>query len=258
MAGKGDIMEITSTTNNLVKETAKLSQKKYRTQTKLFLIEGQKAVEEAFALHIQFENVFVLKEKATKYSQFKNAVFVNNAVMKKITTTETEPEIIAVAKQLNFSEKEISQKNKIILLENIKDNGNLGTIVRTCTALGIDAIMLVGDTADIYNPKTVRSAVGNLFKIPFISIKSVNEAKNLLKEHKFLATVVPQAGAENITNTKLPQKAVIMFGSEADGLTAEAVKIADKKITIPISKKVESLNLSTAVTICVWELMKNV
>ena len=251
-------MEITSTTNQTVKETAKLSQKKFRQETGLFLIEGQKAVREARALGIKFDKVFILKEKSAKFPEFKDAIFVNEAVMKKISTTETAPDIIATAKQLKYQIKDIENKNKIVLLENIKDNGNLGTIIRTCTALGVEAIILTGETADVYNPKTVRSAVGNMFKIPFIHSKSAVEIKKLLKNHTFYATVVHQTGAVNITEVKPTEKNVIMFGSEADGLSDETVKISDKKITIPISKNVESLNLSTAVTICIWELMKNV
>ena len=249
-------MEITSTTNNLVKEAAKLAQKKYRNETKMFLIEGQKAVEEAAMLNIDFENIFVLKEKADKYKHFKNILLTNEAVLKKISTTETAPEIIAVAKQIKFTNKEILNKNKLILLEGIKDSGNLGTIFRTCTALGAEGIILVGDTVDVYNPKTIRSAVGNLFKIPFITIKDIKEIKNMFSEHELLATVVPQKDTYNITGLKLAEKSIIMFGSEATGLSSNAIEIADKKITIPISNKVESLNLSTAVTICVWELFK--
>lgn len=251
------INEITSTTNNLVKETAKLAQKKYRNETKRFLLEGQKAVEEAFSLGIELENIFVLKEKSEKYFQFNQKILTNEAVLKKISTTETAPEIIATAKQIEFSPKDIEIKNKIVLLENIKDSGNLGTILRTCTALGVEAIILAGDTVDIYNPKTVRAAVGNLFKIPFLSVKSVVEAKKILPKHKFYATVVATAEAKSVIGLKLSPKAVIMLGSEADGLSFDAKEICDEKITIPMSKTVESLNLSTAATICIWELFKN-
>ena len=249
-------MEITSTTNSLVKEVSKLAQKKYRNETKLFLIEGQKAVEEAFVLNIEFENVFILKDKVTKYSQFKDAILTNEAVLKKISTTETAPEIIAVAKQVKFEMKDISTTNKIVLLENIKDSGNLGTIFRTCTALGVEAIIIAGDTVDVYNPKTVRSAVGNLFKIPFVVIKNIEEIKQNFKEHEILATVVPQKDTYNIIGLTLASKTIIMFGSESNGLSDNAIGIADKKITIPISSEVESLNLSTAVTICIWELFR--
>lgn len=249
--------EITSTTNNLIKETAKLAQKKYRNETKMFLIEGQKAVEEAFLLGIEFENVFVLKEKAEKYSRIKNKILTNEAVLKKISTTETAPEILATAKQIEFSKNDIAEKNKIVLLENIKDSGNLGTILRTCTALGVEAVILAGETVDIYNPKTVRSAVGNMFKIPFLCLKSAAAAREILPKHEFWGTVIPQNGSQSIIGLELSSKAVLMFGSEADGLSGEAVKICDKKITIPMSKTVESLNLSTAVTICIWELFKN-
>ena len=257
MANKGNIMEITSTTNNLIKEVSKLAQKKHRNESKLFLIEGAKAVEEAFALGIVFEYIFILKEKSKKYPQFKNAILTNEAVLKKISTTETPPEIVACAKQLSFTPNDIEKKDKIVLLENIKDSGNLGTIIRTCCGLGINAIILAGETVDIYNPKTVRSAVGNLFKIPFLSLKNTTDAKKLLPNHKFYATVVPQTNAKNIIGLKPYDKTVIMFGSEAVGLSQQALEIADFKITIPINKNVESLNLSSAASICIWEMMKN-
>lgn len=249
-------MEITSTTNSLVKEVSKLAQKKYRNETNLFLIEGQKAVEEASELNIEFENIFILKDKASKYPQFENVILTNEAVLKKISTTETAPEIVVVARQIKYEIKEVANKNKIVLLENIKDSGNLGTIFRTCTALGVDAIILAGDTVDVYNPKTVRSAVGNLFKTPFISIKNINEVRAICPKHELLATVVPQENTHSVIGLDIKPQTILMFGSEAKGLSDEAIKIADKKITIPISSEVESLNLSTAATICIWELFK--
>lgn len=249
--------EITSTTNALVKETAKLAQKKYRNEKRLFLIEGQKAVEEALLLGVKLEQIFILKEKYSKFAasfnQENKILLVNEAVMKKISTTETAPEVLATARQMDFSIKNLTDKNRIILLENIKDSGNLGTIIRTATALGAEAIILAGETADIYNPKTVRAAVGNLFKIPIVSVKSTEEARKLLKEYKFFAAVV-SGEAESIIGLKLPEKSVIMLGSEANGLSKETILAADRKITIPISKNVESLNLSMAAAICTWEL----
>ena len=161
-----------------------------------------------------------------------------------------------MARQIKFKPEDIQSKNKIILLENIKDSGNLGTIIRTCCALDVEAIILAGETVDIYNPKTIRSAVGNMFKIPFLEVQSVEDAKKILPQHKFYATVVPQNGTKSIKDIKINEKSVILFGSEAFGLSENAIRICDENITIPISQNVESLNLSTAVTICVWELFK--
>ena len=103
-------MEITSTTNNLVKEVSKLAQKKYRAESNLFLIEGQKAVEEAFSLNIEFENIFVLKEKANKYLQFKNLILTNEAVLKKISTVS-----FLGASGLRFGSTSLFIRNFILL-----------------------------------------------------------------------------------------------------------------------------------------------
>ena len=165
--------------------------------------------------------------------------------MEKISTTESAPEAVAIAKQKILTINDIKNKKRIALLENIKDAGNLGTLIRSAAAFGIDAIILSGDTIDQYNPKVVRSTVGGLFKLPIVK-ESVDKTKEVFKNHNFIATVV------NHKDTITPQKIdyekpfVIMLGSEADGLTENAIKISNIKTTIPITKTTESLNLSVA------------
>ena len=167
-------MEITSVNNELVKETVKLQQKKYRENK--FLLEGFKAVEEAHLSGLKFERAFVEKNKRGKYL-FLNCEVIetNEAVLKKISTTNTPPEIVAVAYQKENSFEKLG--NKVILLENIRDLGNLGTIIRTAVAFGIDSIVLYGETVDLYNPKVVRSAVGNLWKINIVQIFNLKVLK---------------------------------------------------------------------------------
>ena len=123
-------MEITSVSNELVKETAKLQQKKYRDESGEFLLEGYKAVEEWCKDGNGFKRIFVLKEKASKYPFLGgNLILTNSAVLKKISSTVTEPEIVAVAEKIKFDEKVLKSAKKVLLLEGIKDAGNLGTIL---------------------------------------------------------------------------------------------------------------------------------
>ena len=160
-------MEITSINNDLVKETVKLQQKKYRTEN--FLLEGYKPVEEAYNAGINIEYAFVLKEKADAYKFLGDKVILTNEqVLKKISTTDTAPDIVAVGHKKSYSAENLKKAKKVVLLENIKDYGNLGTILRTSVAFGADAIVLYGESVDLYNPKCVRSSVGNLWKIPAI------------------------------------------------------------------------------------------
>lgn len=243
--------EITSVNNDLVKETVKLQQKKYRDEEKKFLLEGFKSIEEAFKAKIEIEKVFVIKEKASKYSFLKEkCILTNEAVLKKVSTTDSAPEAVAVAKQKIFDLNDInSVKNgakKVILLENIKDLGNLGTILRTAKAFSQDAVVLFGDTVDLYNPKCVRSAVGNLWKIPVVQIKDFETIKENFTKYERVATL-PKG--ETSKELKIKQPYLIMFGSEAEGLSQELIDFSTQKLTIEMNSEVESLNLSVSVGI---------
>ena len=145
--------------------------------------------------------------------------------------------------------------NKIILLEGIKDAGNLGTIIRTAAAFGIDGIILYGDTVDLFNPKTVRSAVGNLWKLPIISVKDFSELKSAVKDFDKIATLPEGKNVINLREYKPSGKTVVMFGSEADGLSDELKNFADKNVRIEMSKNVESLNLSVSAAIVMYKFI---
>ena len=240
------MLEITSVSNSKVKETVKLHQKKYRTETGLFLIEGYKPIYEAFSEKIEIETVFTTEKYLKKFAFVKDKiVLVTDAVMEKISTTDSACEAVAVAKQINISLENIKNKTRIALLENTKDAGNLGTLMRSAAAFNIDAIILCGDTIDPYNPKVVRSTVGGLFKVPFVKA-DFSKVKDTFKNHNFIATVVNHKEVVEPHTIDYTKPFVIMLGSEADGLTQEAVDAANIKTTIPISKNTESLNLSVA------------
>ena len=240
------MLEITSVSNSKVKETVKLHQKKYRTETGLFLIEGYKPIYEAFSEKIEIETVFTTEKYLKKFAFVKDKiVLVTDAVMEKISTTDSACEAVAVAKQINISLENIKNKTRIALLENTKDAGNLGTLMRSAAAFKIDAIILCGDTIDPYNPKVVRSTVGGLFKVPFVKT-DFSKVKDTFKNHNFIATVVNHKEVVEPHTIDYTKPFVIMLGSEADGLTQEAIDAANIKTTIPISKNTESLNLSIA------------
>ncbi len=246
--------EITSVNNDLVKQTLKLHQKKYRDEEKKFLLEGFKAIEEAFLSKIEFENVFMTKEKAGKYGFIKNKIITTDAVLKKISTTDSPPEAVAVAKQKIYTLKDIKSAKKIVLLENIKDLGNLGTIIRTAKAFNQDAIILFGQTADIYNPKCVRSAVGNLWKIPIVQIKDFEILKQNFNGFEKAAALPDSKESVFLKDFTAKPPYLIMFGSEAEGLSKELIDFADKKLTIEISDEVESLNLAVSVGIILHKI----
>ena len=138
-------MEITSVNNEIVKETVKLQQKKYRTETNKFLLEGYKAIKGAFDFGIEIEKIFVEKENINDYNFAKNLIIeTTEPVLKKIATTDSTPSAIAVGIQKKYDKNILKNTKKVVLLENIKDLGNLGTIIRSSLAFGADAIILYG------------------------------------------------------------------------------------------------------------------
>ena len=244
-------MEITSVNNELVKETVKLQQKKYRRGK--FLLEGYKAIKEAFDCGIKLEKIFVNKNKISEYDFAKDIIIeTNEAVLKKLGTTESAPEAIAVGFQKVYDKNILKTVKKVLLLENIKDLGNLGTIIRSSVAFGAEALVLFGESVDIYNPKSVRASVGNLWKIPIIHIKDLDELKEIFADFERIATL-PRS--KNMLKTfKIKTPSLIMFGSEADGLSDELVNFSTGSVKIEMAQTVESLNLATSVSVILYEL----
>ena len=246
-------MKITSVNNDLVKETAKLLKSKYRDESGLFLIEGEKGVNEAILAGLDIQHIFTLENSGFNY---KNAIETTEAVMSKISDAKTAPKVIAVAKQPKQDLNKLKSIKKVILLENIKDAGNLGTILRTASAFGIDAIILYGDTVDLYNPKCVRSAVGNLWKNNIFNFRNLEELNSYFSEFERVATLPKGENVIELDKYTPSEKVLMMFGSEADGLSEELKKYANKNLTIEMNTDVESLNLSVSAAVIMYKLRK--
>lgn len=245
-------MEITSVNNELVKETVKLQQKKYRDKENEFLLEGEKSVKEAFDAGVEIKTAFVLTEKAAEYDFLKDKlILTTESVLKKISTTDSAPEIVAVAKQKHYDRNILKSCKKVVLLENIRDLGNLGTILRTSAAFGADAVVLYGDCADLYNPKCVRSSVGNLWKIPVVQVKEFDEL-SVFADYERVATLPRAKNYLKDFSVNLP--CVVMFGSEAEGLSTELIDFANREVKIEMASSVESLNLSVSCAVVLYEL----
>lgn len=248
------MQEITSVNNDLVKETVKFQQKKYRDKENKFLLEGFKSIEEAFNAGIEIEYAFVLKEKAEQYKFLgEKVILTTEPVLKKISTTDSAPDAVAVGVKKHYDNSILNSAKKVVLLENIKDLGNLGTILRTSTAFGADAVVLFGsECADLYNPKCVRSSVGNLWKIPVLYIRDIHELEKYFSDFQRIATL-PRA-EKYLKDFKCNDKCLIMFGSEADGLSDEVVNFSTDSVKIEMASSVESLNLSISCAVVLYKL----
>ncbi len=242
--------------NNEIKRIIKLHQKKYREESGFFIAEGIKPLEEILSNNIETVEIFALKN--TDISWIKEPVkIIDESVMNKISTTNTPVEILTIAKKINFDLNLLPRLNKIILLDSISDPGNLGTIIRSSSAFGCEGIILYNNCVDIFSSKVVRSAAGNLFKTPFFFIKDIEELKNIAQKYKLVSTSLSRNNNISLEKCSNINKYIIMFGSEAKGLSTELIQIAENNIKINMAKNVESLNLSVCVSIVLYELFKN-
>lgn len=238
--------EITSVSNEIVKNAAGLSLRKYREKTGLFIAEGKKAICGLFETGFELVEIFTKEEIEIKCAK---KYFVNNAVLSKISTTKTPCEIIGIFRQKNYKLADFTNKKRILLLENIKDAGNLGTILRACKAFNIEGVLLIGDTIDLYNPKVVRASVG-CFDLPVININHNDLSKF---NHKIYSTALYEDSIP-LKHIEFKEPFIIAFGSEAGGLTKEFLKNKTENIKIETSNNVESLNLASAVSICLYKI----
>ncbi len=264
------MQEITSINNELVKETVKLQQKKYRDKENKFLLEGFKSIEEAFNAGIEIDYVFTTDEERYKFlnkplPEIKDfdppsrgvepkLILTTEAVLKKISTTDSAPDAVGVAVKKVYSLEDLKGAKKVVLLENIKDLGNLGTILRTSAAFKADAVVLYGkECADLYNPKCVRSTVGNLWKIPVVYIQEIAQLQEFFGTYERVATL-PRAKVY-LNEFSVTEPVLVMFGSEADGLSDELINFATKEVKIEMASTVESLNLSVSCAVVLYKLL---
>lgn len=243
-----ETIEITSVQNDLVKFAVKLQNPRFRKSQKLIFADGQKTIQGFIDDGIVFEYFFTKKDNPiAKKIKAKKLVYVNNEILKKITTTKSPCEVAGIIKEKEINKNIFFELDKIALLEDIKDAGNLGTIIRSAVAFGVNGIILFNDCVDLYNSKTIRATAQNIFKIPIITTKDINFIIDLKKTHKLISTVVDSKN--NLFNYKFEDKFMIAFGSEADGLSDKIVNLSDEKLSIPMENNVESINLAICASI---------
>ena len=175
--------------------------------------------------------------------------YVTKDILKKITTLDNPPTMIGICEKLK--EKELG--DKILVLDEIQDPGNLGTIIRSACAFNIDTIILSEDSADLYNPKVVRATQGMLFNVNII-VKDLSTFIPLLKMdgYKIYGTAVD--GGVNVKNLECYSKYSIIMGNEGNGISDNIKKLCDKLIYISMNEKCESLNVGVATSIILYEL----
>ncbi len=236
------IIEISSTQNELIKFVYKLQNSKFRKSQKLVLLDGNKTIEGLIDDGFEFEFIFLKKENPLiNKINTKEMVFVDDKVLKKISTVKTPCSMVGVIKEPNVSSELFFDFKKIALIDGIKDAGNLGTIIRSACAFSIDGIILLNECVDLYNSKTIRAAAQNMFKIPIIH-SDINFIKKLKKNHKLISTVVD--AKKDFMEYEFDCNFILAFGSEAEGLSSDVIDLSDEKLTLFMDNNVESLNLA--------------
>jgi len=245
--------ELTSLKNDLIKFAIKLQDSKFRKENKLIFADGDKTIEGFINDNIEFEYLFLKKDNLLyKKAKTKNIVYVNDDILKKLSSTKSPCSMAGIIKEPEINPNDFIKLNKIILIENIKDAGNLGTIIRSATAFSIEGIILLGDCVDLYNTKVIRSATQNIFKLPILRTTDINFIEKLKKNHKLISTVVKDGVDFNKQNYSKPF--ILAFGSEAEGLSDKFLNISDIKTTLFMDNNVESLNLGVCVSIACYKI----
>jgi TrmH family RNA methyltransferase len=260
---------ITSVQNDKVKQWASLLDKKYRDRTGQFLIEGVHLVLEALKGSVNVAAIIYDAERGipaelAAMREESHAAVINGvewvqasrAVISKCTGTDTPPPVFAVVSKLSSESTAIFHKNcLVVVLDGVRDPGNVGTIIRSADAVGADAVILGKGCVDLYNPKTVRSTMGSLFHLPIIEAD--------LKE------LLPQANAHGIKliGTSLQAKHTcygydwtqptwLLMGSESEGLSPEVRELVNESVIIPMVGQAESLNVAMAATVLLYESLR--
>ena len=269
---------ITSRNNPKIKWVTSLQAKKGRAEARSFVAEGEKLSLEALDAGLPVDHIIVRIDQKDawlakinkyledeKYAQTE-IIFTDDSVFEKISTEKSPEGVISVIKYLDFfNNADIIYKEEFFLKDNeralalcsVRDPGNLGAVIRSATAFGVDHIILSADCADVYNSRTVRAAMGSLFRTRITEVSSLSDFIFAAKENGrrvFAAELTESAIA--LTDLDLRPSDVFIIGNEGHGIPAEISSECDKSVYIPISKKTESLNAAVAAALFMWEQSK--
>jgi len=249
---------ITSTSNSQVKYLVQLQNKsKIRKENKEFVVEGIKMVEEAPKDRIV--KIYVSENFTKSNEEIVNKIgveyeIVSDNVFSQMSDTKTPQGILAIVKMVDYSIEDLIKDIPLIaIIENLQDPGNLGTIIRTGEGAGISGVLMSANTVDIYNPKTIRSTMGSIFRVPFVYENEFLNAIDFIRNRNVSIYAAHLDGKNSYTAEKYIGPSAFLIGNESNGLSDETAKKADILIKIPMCGKVESLNAAIATTVLLYE-----
>lgn len=250
-----------------VRAVAKLAKKAARAESGLFLLEGPQAVAEALTFRPQLVvELFATPTALERYDEIAAAAeaagieieYVTEEVLDSMADTVTPQGFVAVCRQFPTAVKDVfaAGPKLVAILEEVRDPGNAGTIVRAADAAGADAVIFTGRTVDLYNPKVVRSSTGSIFHLP-VAIGAELEDVLVRARAAGLTVLAADVKGDDLLAARndgvLAQPTAWVFGNEARGLPDEQLELADRAVTVPIYGHAESMNLATAASVCLYE-----
>jgi TrmH family RNA methyltransferase len=247
--------------NTRVKEARKLSRRSVRTERRLFLADGPKAVEGALSTVLDsgascVVEVFATPTAAQQYADLLAAAdvvtVVDDRALASLSDAVNPAGLVAVCHHLDVPVANALTGDLVAICADVRDPGNAGTVVRTADAAGAGGVVLAGSSVDAYNPKTVRATVGSLFHLPVAVEPDAAAAVAAAQAAGYTVLAADGAGDADLFETDLSGPTVWLFGNEAWGLPAELADLADRRVAIPIHGRAESLNLATAAAVCLY------
>lgn len=251
---------ITSTANQKVKQIVQWQTKaKARKQDGVFLAEGHKMFAEAPLSWIA--EVYVSEEKSKQKDsvwdklQQSGYEVVSKEVFAKMSDTQTPQGILTVLKRPEYALDELlDQPNGLyVLLENLQDPGNLGTILRTAEAAGVTGVIMTQQTVDLFNPKTIRSTMGSIYRVPFVHTPSLGTVIRQMRERNIHIYASHLQGSQDYHAVSYRTACAFLVGNEGNGLSKEIADLAESYIKIPMEGQVESLNAAVATALMIYE-----
>ena len=272
---------ITSRQNPRVKELCALAEKKHRRAAKRFRADGKKLFSEALSSGAEIVEIWLsekanesvktlLKQEIDEGRIDGNLVTVaSESVFEKITDEASPEGIVTVIRTIDRLHQSLSEGEpldagaltgeRILIAESLRDTGNLGTVIRSCAALGIDRLILSDDCADLYHPKTIRAAMGAIFRLPILTVpqKELPHAISALRgAGRSVLAAALREGARPIGEFELHRGDCFVIGNEGHGLSDAVINACDDCAIIPMKEGNESLNAAAAATICIWETVR--
>ena len=255
---------ITSKDNELIKHIRKLKDKKYRDESNEYVVEGVKLVEEAVKENAKIKQIIVCEDTTRTY-EIPTHIMLEIAKYECISVSDkifniiaqvTNPQGIMAIIEKNAQNAKIDYTQDIIVvLDDVQDPGNLGTILRTVDSIGLNQIIVSKGTADAFNSKVVRSTMGAIFRIKIIEVENLAQAIKEMRKHHFKLMVTSLQTKNSIYDIDFYKK-IIVIGNEANGVSKEIQDMADEKAKIPMLGRTESLNASVAAGVVMYEYVR--